>query len=76
MFPAVILALIVKDLRDSRILRAALAGAAIALAATPFLPAGLPVLLALAAVLLLVREPASPARTVGEEPSPASQGAR
>src|ERR1700744_6455390 len=36
MFPAVILALIVKDLRDSRTLRAALAGAAIALAATPF----------------------------------------
>src|SRR6516162_3433537 len=48
MFPAVILALIVKDLRDARTLRAALAGAAIALAATPFLPAGLPVLLAVA----------------------------
>jgi len=58
MFPAVILALIVKDLRDARTLRAALAGAAIALAATPFLPAGLPVLLALPAVLLLVRESA------------------
>jgi 4-azaleucine resistance transporter AzlC len=57
MFPAVILALIVKDLRDRMTLRAALAGAAIALAATPFLPAGLPVLLALAAVLLLVRAP-------------------
>jgi 4-azaleucine resistance transporter AzlC len=56
MFPAVILALIVKDLRDLMTLRAALTGAAIALAATPFLPAGLPVLLALAAVLLLVRE--------------------
>jgi len=59
MFPAVILALIVKDLRDARTLRAALAGAAIALAATPFLPAGLPVLLALAAALLLVRAPAA-----------------
>ena len=59
MFPAVILALIVKDLRNARTLRAALAGAAIALAATPFLPAGLPVLLALAAVLLLVRAPAA-----------------
>ena len=59
MFPAVILALIVKDLRDARTRRAALAGAAIALAATPFLPAGLPVLLALAAVLLLVRAPAA-----------------
>jgi branched chain amino acid efflux pump len=56
MFPAVILALIVKDLRDRMTLRAALAGAAIALAATPFLPAGLPVLLALAAVLLLIRQ--------------------
>jgi 4-azaleucine resistance transporter AzlC len=59
MFPAVILALIVKDLRDARTLRAALAGAAIALATTPFLPAGLPVLMALAAVLLLVRPPAA-----------------
>ncbi len=73
MFPAVILALIVKDLRDSRLLRAALAGAAIALAAAPFLPAGLPVLLALAAVLLLVREPAPAA---GEQPAPTTEGAR
>src|SRR6185437_38645 len=52
MFPAVILALIVKDLRDARTRRAALVGAAIALATTPFLPAGLPVLLALAAVVV------------------------
>ena len=59
MFPAVILALIVKDLRDASTRRAAVAGAAIALAAAPFLPAGLPVLLALAAVLLLVRAPGS-----------------
>jgi 4-azaleucine resistance transporter AzlC len=69
MFPAVILALIVKDLRDSRLRRAVLAGAAIALAATPFLPAGLPVLLALAAVLLLVKEPAP-------EPAPVRERAR
>ena len=55
MFPAVILALIVPDLRDRVTLRAALAGAAVALAATAFLPAGLPVLLALVAVFLLVR---------------------
>jgi len=67
MFPAVILALIVKDLRDARTLRAALAGAAIALAATPFLPAGLPVLLALAAVLLLVRAPATEASPGSDE---------
>jgi predicted branched-subunit amino acid permease len=51
MFPAVILALIVPALRDRVALRAALAGAVIALATTPFLPAGLPLLLALAGVL-------------------------
>lgn len=56
MFPAVILALIMPSLRDRATLRAAVTGAAIALAAAPFLPAGLPVLLALAAVLLLIRE--------------------
>ena len=61
MFPAVILALIMPALRDRATLRAALAGAVIALAATPFLPAGLPVLLALAGVLLVViTRPASP----------------
>jgi 4-azaleucine resistance transporter AzlC len=56
MFPAVILALIVPSLRDRPTLRAAATGAVIALAAAPFLPPGLPVLLALAAVLLLARE--------------------
>jgi len=54
MFPAVLLALIVPALRDRATARAALIGAAIALAATPFLPAGLPVLLALAGVLAVV----------------------
>jgi 4-azaleucine resistance transporter AzlC len=54
MFPAVILALIVPALRDRVTARAALAGAAIALAATPFLPAGLPVLLSLAGVLAVI----------------------
>jgi 4-azaleucine resistance transporter AzlC len=53
MFPAVILALIMPALRDRVTLRAALAGAVIALAATPFLPAGLPVLLALGALFTL-----------------------
>jgi 4-azaleucine resistance transporter AzlC len=76
MFPAVILALIVKDLRDPRIMRAALAAAAVALAAAPFLPAGLPVLLALAAALLLVKEPASRAKAADEEPAPVDEGAR
>jgi len=72
MFPAVILALIVPDLRDRMTRRAALAGAAIALAATPFLPAGLPVLLALAAVLLLARTPA-PASRPGQDPATSDQ---
>lgn len=56
MFPAVILALIVPELRERLTMRAALAGAAVALIATPFLPAGLPVLLALVAVPLLLRD--------------------
>jgi len=60
MFPAVILALIVPALRDRATLQAALVGAVIALAATPFLPAGLPVLLALAGVLgLIIPRPAT-----------------
>jgi hypothetical protein len=50
----VILALIVPALRDGVTLRAAAAAAAIALAAGPFLPAGLPVLLALVAVAGLI----------------------
>jgi 4-azaleucine resistance transporter AzlC len=50
MFPAVILALVLPKLRDQLTRRAALAGAAIALITTPFLPAGVPVLLALVAV--------------------------
>jgi 4-azaleucine resistance transporter AzlC len=58
MFPAVILALIVPSLRDRPTLRAAATGAVIALAAAPFLPPGLPVLLALAAVLLVAKRPA------------------
>ena len=54
MFPAVILALVVPALRDRVTARAALIGAVVALATTPFLPAGLPVLLALAGVLGIV----------------------
>jgi 4-azaleucine resistance transporter AzlC len=49
-FPAVLLALVLPSLDSAAKRRAALAGAAVALAATPFLPAGLPVLLALAGV--------------------------
>jgi len=60
MFPAVILALIVPALRDRVMVRAAVTGAVIALAATPFLPAGLPELLALLAVLTTIRRRPTP----------------
>jgi 4-azaleucine resistance transporter AzlC len=46
-FPAVLLALVLPALRDSATRRASIVGAVIALATAPFLPAGLPVLLAL-----------------------------
>jgi len=52
-FPAVILALTVPALRDRVTAAAAGLGAVIALVTTPFLPAGLPVLLALAGVVVL-----------------------
>lgn len=45
-FPASLLALMGPRLRDRRALTTALVGAAIALATTPFLPAGVPIILA------------------------------
>lgn len=50
-FPAVLLALVLPALRDAATRRAALLGAAVALATSPFLAAGLPVLLGLVGVL-------------------------
>jgi len=50
-FPAVLLALVLPALRDRATRTAALIGIVVALAATPFLPAGLPVLLALVGML-------------------------
>jgi predicted branched-subunit amino acid permease len=62
--PMVLLALVLPALREPRARRAALVGAAVALAATPFLPAGLPVLLALIGLVTLGRPGAgSVART-------------
>ncbi|GGX35542.1 AzlC family ABC transporter permease [Streptomyces lomondensis] len=52
MFPAVILALTLPALRSRPLRRTALTGSALALAVTPFLPAGLPILVALAALPL------------------------
>ncbi|MGW2491852.1 AzlC family ABC transporter permease [Streptomyces sp. NPDC001606] len=57
-FPAVLVALILPTLRqDATVRRCALLGAALALAVTPAVPAGVPVLLALAG-LVLHRRPA------------------
>ncbi|MFF3498463.1 AzlC family ABC transporter permease [Streptomyces sp. NPDC003247] len=59
-FPAVLVALVLPSLRASRPLRRPAAlGALIALAATPFVPAGVPVLLALAGLFLYGREGAA-----------------
>jgi hypothetical protein len=53
--PMVLLALVLPALHEPRTRRAALLGAAIALAAAPFLPGGLPVLLALLGLVALGR---------------------
>lgn len=58
-FPAVLLALVLPALRDRSTRTAAAIGVVVALAATPFLPAGLPVLLALVGLLFYrVEKPA------------------
>ncbi len=54
-FPAVTLALVLPALADRATRTAALLGAVIAVAATPFLTAGVPILLALVAVWVAVR---------------------
>lgn len=70
MFPAVLLALVLPALREGDKRLAALSGAAIALATTPLLPAGLPVLLALAGLATLAirrgRRPYASAPTESE----------
>jgi 4-azaleucine resistance transporter AzlC len=52
-FPAGLIALMLPSLRDRDTRTVALAGAALAVLATPLLPAGLPVLLALGALVLV-----------------------
>jgi predicted branched-subunit amino acid permease len=54
--PVVLLALVLPSLRDNGTLRAAVLGGGLALAATPFLPAGLPVVLAVAGIVALPRQ--------------------
>ncbi|WP_018685919.1 AzlC family ABC transporter permease [Actinokineospora enzanensis] len=54
-FPAVMLALVLPALKEAGKARPALLGAAVALATTPFLPAGVPVLLALVGLVAVPR---------------------
>jgi 4-azaleucine resistance transporter AzlC len=73
-FPAGLIALILPTLRDRDTRNVALAGALVAVLATPLLPTGLPILLSLAGlgVLLLRRRP----RPGGGTPEPASAQVR
>jgi len=63
-FPALFLALLVPQLTNRRAVEAAVLGAAIALALTPFTPAGVPIIAASAACLLGLRRSPDP------DPSP------
>ena len=54
-FPAVLLALVVPSLSSPRTRLAAVVGAVLAVATTPFLPAGLPVLVALLGLAVTAR---------------------
>jgi branched chain amino acid efflux pump len=56
-FPAALLALLLPSFKNARVRNASLMGAVIALATTPFLPAGVPVLLALGGLVVLVPAP-------------------
>jgi predicted branched-subunit amino acid permease len=56
-FPAALLALLLPALREADAARVALLGAAAALLVTPWVPAGLPVLLALAGLVAAGRAP-------------------
>jgi predicted branched-subunit amino acid permease len=64
-FPAGLLALLWPSLRDPVARRVALVGAAVALLATPLLPAGAPVLLALAGLVAAAPVPTRRARGAG-----------
>ena len=78
-FPAVLLALVMPALADRATREAAGAGAVLAVALTPVLPPGLPVLVALAGLVLALRRPAElrPGRPVSAQANepPASANA-
>lgn len=65
-FPAALLALVLPALRDRDTRNAAVIGVVVALLATPWLPPGLPVLLALSGVLVTCIRPNRSARTGAE----------
>ena len=65
-FPAGLIALILPSLRSADARRVALIGGAVAVAVTPFLPAGLPVLCALLGLLAAGRAPATEAPEIQE----------
>ncbi|MGW0530971.1 AzlC family ABC transporter permease [Streptomyces sp. NPDC003032] len=74
-FPAVLLALVLPALRgDSAARRASAAGAVIAVAAAPLLPAGVPVLLALLGLLAARRGPRRPRTTPTAPTAPTTPG--
>ncbi len=66
--PVVLLALVLPALRDPVARGAALVGAVVALAGTPFLPPGVPVLLALTGLMVLVRSGTGDGSGTGDEP--------
>ncbi|WP_433529274.1 AzlC family ABC transporter permease [Micromonospora sp. CA-263727] len=69
-FPAGLIALLLPTLRDRETRQVALAGAVLAVLTTPLLPAGLPVLLALAGpALLAARQLRRPAPQTGTPPA-------
>ncbi|MFD7447578.1 AzlC family ABC transporter permease [Kitasatospora sp. NPDC059827] len=72
-FPAVLLALVLPSLTDRATRTAAVVGAVVAVAATPFVPGGLPVLLALVGLLFARRPGAGP--EPGEPGEPGEQAA-
>ncbi len=59
-FPAGLLALVLPSLREKPALRVAVAAAVVALVTAPFLPAGLPVLVALLGLVFAVPLPSRP----------------
>ncbi|MER7113832.1 AzlC family ABC transporter permease [Saccharomonospora azurea] len=74
-FPAVLLALVLPALRDADTRRAVLVGVAVALASSPFVPAGLPVLFGLVGVVVAWRRGQS-GDPQEAEPSEAAQSVR